>query len=69
METQVDEIAAGVYRLSTYTDAVAGGFAGGAEGKAGKAHVAEGAADRAGGEDEDGCKGLDEWVHGVSLDP
>jgi flavorubredoxin len=26
METQVDEIAAGVYRLSTYTDAVAGGF-------------------------------------------
>ena len=26
METQVDEIAAGVYRLSTYTDAIAGGF-------------------------------------------
>jgi flavorubredoxin len=26
METQVDEIAAGVYRLSTFTDAVAGGF-------------------------------------------
>jgi flavorubredoxin len=26
METQVDEVAAGVYRLSTYTDAVAGGF-------------------------------------------
>jgi hypothetical protein len=26
METQVDEIAAGVYRRSTYTDAVAGGF-------------------------------------------
>jgi flavorubredoxin len=26
METRVDEIAAGVYRLSTYTDAVAGGF-------------------------------------------
>jgi flavorubredoxin len=26
METQVDEIAAGVYRLSTYTDEVAGGF-------------------------------------------
>jgi flavorubredoxin len=26
METQVDEIAAGVYRLSTFTDQVAGGF-------------------------------------------
>jgi flavorubredoxin len=26
METQVDEIAAGVFRLSTYTDLVAGGF-------------------------------------------
>ena len=26
METQVDEIAEGVYRLSTYTDAIAGGF-------------------------------------------
>lgn len=26
METQVDEIAAGVYRLSTFTDLVAGGF-------------------------------------------
>ena len=26
METQVDEIAAGVYRLSTFTDAIAGGF-------------------------------------------
>src|SRR5438270_4082287 len=26
METQVEEIAAGVYRLSTFTDAVAGGF-------------------------------------------
>jgi flavorubredoxin len=26
VETQVDEIAAGVYRLSTFTDAVAGGF-------------------------------------------
>jgi flavorubredoxin len=26
METQVDEIATGVYRLSTFTDAVAGGF-------------------------------------------
>ena len=26
METQVDEIAAGVYRLSTYTEAIAGGF-------------------------------------------
>jgi flavorubredoxin len=26
METQTDEIAAGVYRLSTFTDAVAGGF-------------------------------------------
>jgi flavorubredoxin len=26
METQVDEIAAGIYRLSTYTDQVAGGF-------------------------------------------
>jgi flavorubredoxin len=26
METQVDEIAAGVYRLSTFTEAVAGGF-------------------------------------------
>src|SRR5438270_13895732 len=26
MDTQVDEIAAGVYRLSTYTDAIAGGF-------------------------------------------
>src|SRR5204863_9096416 len=26
METQIDEIAAGVYRLSTFTDAVAGGF-------------------------------------------
>jgi flavorubredoxin len=26
METQVDEIAGGVYRLSTFTDAVAGGF-------------------------------------------
>ena len=24
MDTQVDEIAAGVYRLSTYTDAIAG---------------------------------------------
>ena len=26
METQVDEIASGVYRLSTFTDAIAGGF-------------------------------------------
>src|SRR5438132_11545479 len=26
MATQVEEIAAGVYRLSTFTDAVAGGF-------------------------------------------
>jgi len=26
METRVDEIATGVYRLSTYTDAIAGGF-------------------------------------------
>jgi flavorubredoxin len=26
VETQVDEIAAGVYRLSTFTDAIAGGF-------------------------------------------
>src|SRR2546423_10870294 len=26
METQIDEIAADVYRLSTFTDAVAGGF-------------------------------------------
>jgi flavorubredoxin len=26
METQVDEIAAGIYRLSTFTEAVAGGF-------------------------------------------